>query len=283
MAAEKINDILTNLEKSLPVEATGKVNLKVCLDFEKANKDTIIICEGMAPDKLLYLVLNSDCHHIVNKDAQCVENELQSSAEMILNPKKFLENPMETIFNPFSDTKNYSIIYDRKFRHLDEKYEILEEAEASISQYCKSSSFIYDVQSIADELVTNAIFHSRDIEKRENFLDGTQFGHLQLAINDQLLSICCRDNHGRLDTNKLFQRIYKCYNSQMAETINMGKGGAGIGSYMVHSMSTSYFVGVESGKTTVICSVLPLNMSNRKRLRLPRNLHYVNIKGDSNG
>ncbi len=281
---------MASLKKSTFEEISSQLNdefkdhITLC-DFnsEVIKKNVVYISEGVASADILNKFKNQRNFHLIQEDSINITSELNLSAQMIMNPQSFIESPMEFVLSP-SGTKSDTdkVIYECDFSRQEEKYEILNEVEAAVVKNTQSQSLIYDIQSIADELVTNAIFHSKSAGKRSNEMHGNKSGNIQIGINENYLIISCSDPYGKLIPEKLFERLYTCYTSDVAESINQGEGGAGLGLFLVHGMSTGYIVAVEEGVKTVITALLPLKMSNRKKLGLSKNMHSLFIKGSTN-
>jgi hypothetical protein len=283
MAAAKVDPQLQKFYSELESNSSSAVELMNLVDLRvKDGADKIVICEQIPPQIILKCLLAKEARHYVQKGAISFDKELNTSLIMISRPDLFFTNPVKAILNPVEYLKGINFVnncYIRKFTSLSEKYDVLSESENFVGKISRSGSFVNDVQSIVDELVTNAIFHANDVENRKNEMDDSKEGVLYLANDSERMLIACRDMHGKLDVNKHFERIHTCYENDVSDKINMGKGGAGIGSYMVQSMSTSYLVGVKENVQTVIAAILPLNMSNRNRVKVPKNLHCIVQKG----
>jgi hypothetical protein len=243
---------------------------------------TIWFSEGVPSEVYLNQFKQQRNFHFVQKDSLGYELELNLSAKMLLQPHEFFQNPVETILNPV--TKKAEIIFSKDFSRQDEKYKILEEIESAVNSRLSSTSLMYDIQSISDELMTNAIFHAQSIiENRKLHMEFGKLGNITVGVDDSRIVISCTDPHGTLRPEKLLERIYTCYTTDIAGTINQGKGGAGIGSFLVHGMSASYTIAVEENKRTFISATLPIKMSNKKRLALSKNIHCLFLKESQHG
>jgi hypothetical protein len=103
-------------------------------------------------------------------------------------------------------------------------------------------------------------------------------GQLFAGVLDDRLGIGCRNPFGSLQLKPLLNKMQKCYGDGVGESINMGPGGAGIGSFLVFNTGSSYYVAIVKGEATVLSISVPINMSARKRGELPKNLHFFEIK-----
>jgi len=268
--------------------------------LDKAYSDKVLLCDlhdNCSDSNLIRMSVNETSETVLERAKQfstfySVQEEshdpfkaMNLAALMIATPEKFFSNTIMSVLNPTSSSEiNVTEIINRDFTNLDEKYIILEEIEKAVTGRVNSSSIIYDIESIADEFITNAIFHATsEVENRVNHMKQSKVGNIKLACTENELIISCVDPHGKLNPEKLFSRIYTCITTDIASSINMGQGDAGIGSFLVHGMSTYYIVAVEENKRTIITSVLPLKMSNRKRLKLPKNLFSLFIKEKQDG
>jgi hypothetical protein len=77
---------------------------------------------------------------------------------------------------------------------------------------------------------------------------------------------------------RLIKRIHDCYVNGVEKMMNLGPGGAGIGSYMVYSAAASLYVAVHRNTTTIVACCVPIKMSSRKRQELPKNIHLIGLR-----
>lgn len=281
-AVKKTNSF--QIESLLDTRYLGKVEL--CDFFDANKKDNVIRISLNEPsDVVLKKAKDFNSFFSIQQDSYAPEKALNLAAQMLLAPKQFFTDPINYILNP---TQNQNIkvttIINRNFSKLEEKYLILSEIEKAVQNTINSGSMMYDVESISDEFITNAIFHAtHEIKTRKDHMINGAFGNIKIGITEDELVISCLDPHGTLQPKNLFSRIYTCTTTDIASSINMGNGGAGIGSFLVHSMSAYYIIAVEENIQTIFSTVLPLKMSNRKRLKLPKNLLSIFLKENEDG
>ena len=270
------------------IEARAGESVETSLD-----RMDVVLCEGQPPEELLNLAIDKGYLQLIYPDAKGFDKELKASAKLALNPRMLIENPISTILAPKNvgpDAEKDHTLLNIKFSGAREKHNILEELNRVLDELKTSTSLRADIVVVADELVTNAIFNAPFVDKtnaesgasREDgdiTMEDGKFGEFFCGADEERIVIGCRDPYGRLNVMKLLERVRKCYETSIAENMNMnGKGGAGIGSYMIFNSSTSYFVVVDEDKITLVCSVLPLKGSSRARQEAPKNLHYVVLK-----
>jgi hypothetical protein len=100
---------------------------------------------------------------------------------------------------------------------------------------------------------------------------------LFLAHDESRLMVGCTDPYGSLGIARYLSKVKATYALGAAATMDFGSGGAGIGSYIIFNTGASLYIGVKPGQSTVICCVLPLGMSNRKRAALSKHLHWIQL------
>lgn len=265
------------------------LNLDEVRSLDKVDDNVILVCDELPPEEVMEIAVDKKIRHIVQKNSLNFEIELNSAADMITKNSEFLDYPMASILSPQRKNKeieNDLCILNMNFSKSSEKHGMLSEIKESIFTLSKSSTLMSDVLSLSDELITNAVFNAPFVDedninsgvsrsKGEVTMDEGLSGTLFMGCDGSRLVVGCKDPYGKLNLNNLFQRIVNCYKSGVGNAINLeGKGGAGIGSYMVYSLCSSYYAFVESGRATFISCCLPLKMGSSKRSRLPKNLHY---------
>lgn len=253
----------------------------------------VVLCDGQLPAEVLALAIEKGYLQLIHPDSKGFDKELKASAKLALNPRVILDYPVSTVLSPSEagpEAEKKLSLLNIDFSQAREKHNILERLDETVSELTQSVSLKADIITVADELLTNAIFNAPFVDMvnsesgapRANpnvgMSDGKS-GEFFCGADEDRIVIGCRDPYGRLNVRKLLEKVRKCYETSVAENMNMtSRGGAGIGSYMIFNSSTSYFVVVDEERITLVCSVLPIKGSSRARQEAPKNLHYVVIK-----
>jgi hypothetical protein len=261
---------MTAAKKILPVAATS--------------------CDNVSKSDILKMAITGGMTNICQTSNTFYASDFESAKLISAHPRIFFKHPVASIFNPEnanakSDEKH--IFYKHTFSAARQKAGVLDEIDAALDSRDVSPSIKADILIVADELFTNAVFNAPFVDL-ENSASGAsredqsvkmhdgKFAEIFLATDNTRIVVGCRDPYGSLNLMKLLQRIKKCYDTSVAENMNMSqRGGAGIGAFMVFDASTSFFGAVDVGVETLICSVFPTKMSSRTRLSMPKNLHLV--------
>ncbi len=297
-AAEQMNYNIEDLISAIDKRWREKVELRDLdekLFIARAGDAIIGIASDADPTLLLDLALNSGLKHVCQFSNLHLERELNTSASMLISPEGFLHHPLSTILKPtLANIRTEETLkqFEVKFSKAIEKQNILSLLEGYLGQHIRAESLIDEIKSVADELFTNAIYNAPFSDQKTGDLnemdrtdssvkmpDGNE-GVIFAGTHDKQIVIGCRDPFGSLKIDNLLDRILKCYQEGVANTMRMdGKGGAGIGSYMVYNTAASYYVGVQPGCSTTVCCSLPINMSSRKRGQIAKNMHFFEIRG----
>lgn len=248
------------------------------------SEKTIGLMEAVAPDAVLQLALERKLFHICQKDNPFCDNDVETAALMIADPKQFMDTPLSAVLDPQNvSLKRESELagFRVQFSSISEKHTVLEDLKNYLLTFSKSTSLHSEILLVADELFTNAVFNSHRsglVFKRGDTsvsMADSQYGVLKAGVIGDRFVLVCSDSFGTLELPKLVKRMKDCYTEGVRDMMNMGDGGAGIGSYLVYSAATSYFAGVERNKRTVIAWSVPLQMSSRKRVALAKNVHFI--------
>lgn len=245
--------------------------------------------EGMEPENILHLATDLGFWHVCQKQGHEFDKELKSAQNLVGNEDLYREFPLSVILTPDAVSKESErslLAYEQQFDSSNQKREGLDSLSNVAQTRGISQTVIDDLIAVADELFTNAIFNAPfvDINTQKNpginrhtgevKLDGGKFARMFLAHHENRLVIGCSDPYGSLDLKRYLNKIKATYLRGPAATMNFGAGGAGIGSYIIFNAGSSLYFGVWPGQATVICCVIPVGISNRKRLQLPKHLHW---------
>lgn len=248
---------------------------------EPLDAETLLVTESMPADEVIHLFTTTDLKHLVQKNGPAYDDEVCLAHLMHQQPREFLEYPIDTILYPSGA--------DRSARKIDvyltgsvrqKKMDVLDAFENYLRGLNGSKAIRDQAMMIADELVTNGIKNAwvegqkpfKDEPGRDGIIEF--FAH---AENKRLV-FGCRDSFGELRLGRVLSRIQMCYDNGVAQSINHGLGGAGIGSYIVFNGCLGYYAGVEKGVRSVVCVALPLGMGMKDAVLLPKNVHLVSIE-----
>lgn len=254
-----------------------------------AGDETIIICDQLSSNEVLSLVLNNKFNHVIQKSNLGLNTEIKSASAMIHSPEKFVKFPLSVVLgeeNPTAETEKELAEISWTISDPSEKQEIVEGVELYASKSTGLKSLAHDIRMVADEMVTNCIYNAPSVDMENSFsgvrratgnvtIDPSKRPQLFIGRDKSRLVVGCTDYYGRLNINKMIERIYLCYLKNPSEMMNFGAGGAQIGCYMMFESCISFYVAVEKGKSTTLVCAFPRQMSSQKRRATPKNLHIM--------
>lgn len=253
----------------------------------------VVETDAVPPEGVISFVIDDGATQVIQGSHPFSKGEQSTTSLLHSNPAAFFEHPVSAVFAPENfgaEADQKFLFYSRTFNEAQQKRPTIQEIEQSLAERIKSTSLRADIVTIADELMTNAIFNAPFVtsdntssgasraDRNVKMHEGMN-GEIFLACDEERILVVCRDTYGTLNPEKMLTRVRNCYTTGVAANINMtGGGGAGIGSYMIFNSSISFFVAVRAGKCTVVGCVLPLKGSGRAREAMLKNLHYIFLK-----
>ena len=263
--------------------------------IDRVAPDCIGLADGLPPEQVLRLATDLGYAHVVQKDGLEYDKELSATEALLQEPSNFFRFPIGCMFGSTDlspENEKSFIAADNTFHSSSEKRDLLDGFAKTMADKAFSQTLIADAILIADEMFTNAMFNAPFVHKvtqnnpgvsrseTEVNLEKHKPGRLLLAHDQSRLLVACLDQFGSLNLNGYLSKIRATYDRGAAASMNFGSGGAGLGSYIIFNTAASMFVGVESGRATLIACLLPLKMSNRMRANLPKHLHWIQLEGE---
>jgi hypothetical protein len=254
-----------------------------------AKKTCVAEVDALEPAQVLSLVIDKGVEHVVQSGHPFHIKEVFTTQALENSGEVFFNNPLAAIFSPKNLAADLSgfILYHKQFSLAIHKKEIIAKIEEILAASIKSTSLRADIITIADEMVTNAVFNAPFVDL-ENTSSGAsredqsvqmtdnKNGQMCIAQDDERVLVLCQDDYGTLNPDKMLKRIRRIYETNVADNINMsGQGGAGIGTYMMFNTCISFFVGVQKGQRTIVGCILPKKGSVRERSQMLKNLHFI--------
>ena len=255
----------------------------------KPEDEKIILCDRLTSIQVLSMCFNKTAEHIVQKSNMEIETELKLSSYTTNSPEMFIKFPLSVILGvekPSAETEAEKLGLTFFLTEPTDKEMALEQLDIYIAKYCKRQSVIADIRLAADELISNSLFNAPYVNKDNTnsnierdyskiSIDPLKKPHIYAGYDQNRVIIGCTDFYGKLNINKLIERIKLCYVNNPGEMINYEAGGAGIGSYMIFDSCMSYYVAVDPGVATTLCCAFPVNMSAKERNEVPKNVHII--------
>lgn len=256
------------------------------------NSTNIGVGLGLSPQEILRFATENGFLHLCQKDGFNFDNEVKVSSNLISDPEAFFKFPISSILSPenvTSENEKQAIRIDQPFDSSAQKRVLLEQIQTYMAGQKLSQTLIDDVSAVADEFITNAVFNAPFVDMRTNTnpglnrlgsdvkLDPGKAGRLLMAHDETQIVIGCEDPFGSLNLSHYLNKIRTTYLRGPAATMNFGSGGAGLGSYIIFNAGSSLFFGVKKSRVTLLCCAIPLKMSFKKRVQLPKHLHVIQL------
>jgi hypothetical protein len=249
---------------------------------------TIATAANLESQDLIRLACSSGFQHIVQASTH-FPNEINTAALMSSEPDQFIKHPLASILDPTgvsADREQSLTGLSIEVRTLQQRKEIRARTQEYLEKIACPQTLFDDVHLIIDELISNAVYNApyqvRSSEtnpgiarvKNNDTIPGNLAAKLFLGKLENRLVIGVQDPFGALEPPRLLQRFERCQTEGVGQNIRWGKGGAGIGSFMVYERSSSLYMGVHQSRSTVICSQVSLIKSARARSLLPKSIHW---------
>lgn len=288
--AKKIDSL--SAQNLINVKLKSEVKIQD-LTLEQPNgqawKKTIGVVEKMDSYQVLEWLMGSELRQICQKSNPFFHVDVNCSARMLAEEEEFLARPLTMILDPeeiLGKKEAEFILFSQEFSCLNAKKEAVVQLLNTLRGLQFKTSTMESAQIIVDELASNAIFNAPFV----NLDDGTNPGidrklenikmpeghkaELFVGMDQQRLIIGCRDSFGTLRLKDAFKKLHKCYLGGLQKEMNMGRGGAGIGSFMVFEQCVGYYAAVVHGQQTLICCAIPYNVASKTRDSYAKNIHY---------
>lgn len=139
------------------------------------------------------------------------------------------------------------------------------------------------VETIVDELVTNAIYNAPRtaegqpkyamLSRRETVvLEGHEAAELQFACDGDYIAIAQVDPFGSLTQDTVISYLNRCL-VKGPRQISSGSGGAGIGLFRVFQSLSKFIINIEPGRKTEVICLIDLRLTMRRFRVAPKSFH----------
>jgi hypothetical protein len=214
--------------------------------------------------------------HLIQKDGVAFQQEQKLAEVMISSPKKFFLDPLrEIICGPAEAEKLFRFTCKAE----ESKRGMLVQLREFLEQFNRTKSVRDEVLLAADEIFTNAskntgVFYSKESSgvTRPGVIEFTAY------IDTERVVILCTDSYGGLEIPSLVGKIRHVYETGIAGAIQHGDAGAGIGSFLIFNNCSSYYLGVDKNKKTVVGGAFQHTPRSPDKAALSKHFNFVSIE-----
>lgn len=251
--------------------------LKALERHEAAHPATRLVLHSTSPteDYLPLLARHPILRNLIAKNEDPLEpDELITTAEKLLRADIFgLQKYLLWGVEPYCVS-----IRDSRHKH---DY-INEVAEYAYSLGC-NERMVEQVETIADELVTNAIYNApRDPDGKPRYahlsrrepvtLEPHEYGELQFACDGDYIAVAQIDPFGALTQDTVVDYLNRCL-AKGPDQISEASGGAGIGLFRVFQSLSKFVVNIKPGRKTEVICLIDLRLSMKRFRQAPKSFH----------
>ena len=253
---------------------------------------TAVEYECASPEDVLKNAIQSNVKNFISSNSVTAD-EQKKLVQIERSEWNNLFGQPGTLFTGDFANSNVHLVEEVNVFKRGDKRETLEAIKKKLTELNINSSLITEVCIVADEIVSNAIFnapfvpldnHKSGVNRKGKMLRDniTLLAKFQLHVSEKALMITCVDTFGRLNISAFLKRILDCYHQGISKKMNMGEGGAGIGSHMIYNQSMALYLAVHKEKSTCVAASFARNLSAKKRESINKSLHIFEInEGES--
>lgn len=170
-----------------------------------------------------------------------------------------------------------------EIRDSRKKLDYLAEVAAYANALGCNERVVELVETVADELITNAIYNAPRTEdgepkyqrrsRREPVeLADDEVGHLEFACDGDYIAVAQIDPFGSLTQETVISYLNRCL-VKGPEQLSEASGGAGIGLYRVFQSLSKFVINVEPGRRTEVICLIDLRLTMKRFRQQAKSFH----------
>ncbi len=231
------------------------------------NKMSALFEDAITENQLLELVLYHGIRHVVQNSLQKVQSKLDFLKKMSFSHTAYFDMD----FNLLGDQASNKVF---EFNHYTSRDKIINQVCEFANLDPTSSRSSRPLQTL-EELLMNAQITAVGGKPK----DIKVMSHLKVEFDDQsLICLSAIDPYGSLEIKKFLKKVEAGQALGLDQSMNFGKGGAGVGSSLIFQNCDSLFLGVQPQKKTRVSVIMPYNVTERKYEGIQKSIHIFNPK-----
>jgi len=253
-------------------------------------------CEAASPGSKLVLLISDGAeryvewmaHRAAVNHIQALRGDAQDGAELRITLAKLFGHDIFGLdrYVPWGVHPYRVQVEDSR-----DKASYVREVAALAERFSVAPRFVELVETVTDELCTNAIFNApRDVGGEGRYahlnrrdpvaLEPREVAELRYGCDGDTLAVAVRDPFGALSRETVVRYLVRCLTQGPAELITV-TGGAGLGLYRVYRAISQLVVNIRPGVATEMIGLIDLRCSIKEFKSRPKSLHIFVEEDDS--
>ena len=222
--------------------------------------------KGLTGAHLVDLAINQKISHVSQEDGYLFADENEISRKLMASGGIDWINPIYNIFAA-KDLNALTINLNKNAN----KQAIIQNVEHFLEENKVKQTLLQDLCLAVEETMSNVLMHAAP------HVQDNHIGQLQVAhdIANSKVGFVCQDFAGKMNIDKMLNKIQKCYLEGVGNSISMTTKGAGIGTFLVFDGAGSYFLFNKADVSAFVGASYPV-MSDKKRLAFSKHYHIGN-------
>ncbi len=258
---------LAEREKKIRKDLEKLVYFNADTDIKSFSRNPALISalflDSLTPAQLLQLVLRNEISHVMQNSFEPIEDKLDLIKRLDLDYMNFYSTEFNILKNP-------DMIELFSFSRSESKEKILQEifSHFNIDQ---NEPRNFNLVSVLSELVMNAQAISDVFKDSAN----TEVITVLVEKNSDVFAFSVFDNAGALSFSKFLKKIESTSQLGYRDSINFGRGGAGIGTSIIYNNSESLFLSCMQGVVSRVTAIVPYNKRQYELEHIQKSIHII--------
>jgi signal transduction histidine kinase len=243
-----------------------------------AGGSVVILGESLADDAVAQLLKSDGHNHLIS------EHVAPDEAELLITTVKLASGDIFGLekYLPWGVK-----VHERTVSAYGDKSTALRDVVAFAKGMGGRSSLLTRMEQAVDELLMNALYDApaarsgdSTAEQMEKLRDGSgESVTLRFGCDGRYLVVSASDNYGELRKNEIFDHLVRARTERAPK--REGKGGAGLGLFIVLSSVTRFIANIDPGNRTEVVCVFDLHQSGRQQSTCAQSVHVFGAPAEA--
>jgi hypothetical protein len=246
-----------------------------CQPVNTKPENSILVIEGLDNADVINQISQKKYGAIINKKSPFYIRDVIRTAKIMEQPETYFQDPLKLIFDEVP--RAFRINFNKK----EDKEKIISET-VKFFQDIRSSMAMDAIYAVIQELFMNSIYDAPREAQKLNMPLMVKDAELLVAHDSEFIIMSCIDHFGSLNIEKFLNRMKLVSDNGAGNSINMDvdKGGAGIGCYILFNHCLDLIIGVNQGKCTRFTCLFPFRMGQRSFGSIIKNIQIIELKNE---
>ncbi len=241
--------------------------LTIDCDLKRFTKNPAMISalfvDSLSPDQVLQMALRNEVSHIVQNSFESLEDKADLMKRLDLDYMNFYSSNFKILKKP-DEVQLFVFL-------RDELKQVIIDKVCFFLKINQQQARHFNLISVLSEMIMNA----QAVAESHKEVSAKNMIKILVEKNKDVVAFSVFDYVGALSFDKFLKKIEAAQELGFRKALNLGRGGAGLGTSIIYNNSESLFLSCRPNVVTRVSAVIPFNKNTNDLQMMQKSVHII--------